>query len=115
MGLNFKKNTVVGVSVTPGIGVEAAIVNFNKRILQGYVAKPFKFDSKLQGDFDLDIFKETLYDALVELGAPKGSEIVLNLPSVLFAVKDWPASIEKQQLELNIEDEISESPAFRDS
>ena len=80
MGLNFKNKTIVGVSVTPGIGIEAALVDYNRRLLLNYTSKPFVFDPKLQGNFDLDIFKETLYDALVEIGAPVGSEIVLNLP-----------------------------------
>jgi len=116
MGLNFKKNIAVGVSVTPETGIEAALVDYNRRLLLNYVVKPFAFDSKLQaGNFDLDIFKETLYDALVELGAPQGTEIVLNLPSVVFDVKDWPASIEKTQLSANVEDEIFDHPVFRDS
>lgn len=115
MGLNFKKRTVVGVSVTPEIGIEAALIDYEKRLLVNYVSKPFQFNSKLQGDFDLDIFKETLYDALVEIGAPQGTDVVLNLPSVVFGVKDWPASIDKSQLGGNIEDEIFDHPMFKDS
>lgn len=115
MVLDFSKKTVVGVSVTPDIGIEVAIVDYEKHFLKAYVSKPFVFDPKMQGSFDLDIFKETLYDALVDVGAPKGSEIVLNLPSVVFAVKDWPASIDKAQLAGNIEDDIYELPLFKES
>lgn len=115
MGLNFNKKTVVGVSVTPEIGIEVAQVDYERHILVNYVTKPFQFDNKLQSNFDLDIFKETLYDALVEIGAPQGTELVLNLPSVVFDVKDWPASIDKVQLGGNIEDEIFQHPAFKDS
>lgn len=114
MGLNLKK-TVVGVSVTPNIGIEVALVDYDRRILLGYVAKPFVFDPTLQRNFDLDIFKETLYDALVEIGAPVGSEVVLNLPASVFAVRDWPASIDKTQLSGNVEDDIFDSPAFKDN
>lgn len=115
MGLNFNNKTIVGVSVTPGIGIEAALVDYNRRLLLNYVSKPFVFDSKLQGNFDLDIFKETLYDALIEIGAPVGSEIVLNLPSCIFNVRDWPASIDKAQLGGNVEDDIFDNPMFKDS
>lgn len=115
MGLNFKKKTVVGVSVTPGVGIEVAHVDYARRILLGYVSKPFMFDSRLQGNFDLDIFKETLYDALVEIGAPQGTEVVLNLPSSIFGVKDYPASVEKAFLGNNVEDALFEHPLFRDN
>ena len=115
MGLNFSKKAVVGVSVTPDVGIEVAQINYEKRLLKNYVCKPFSFDAKLQGNFDLDIFKETLYDALVEIGAPQGSEIVLNLPSCLFEVKDWPASMERMQVVSAIEDELYESPLFKNS
>ena len=115
MGLNFSKKMIVGVSVTPDIGIEVAQIDYEKRILKNYVSKPFQFDTRLQGNFDLDIFKETLYDALVEAGIPQGSEIVLNVPACLFEVKDWPASLEKVQVVSAIESEVYESPIFRDS
>ena len=115
MGLNLKKRTVVGVSVTPGIGLEVAHIDYERHILLNYVSKPFACDSKLNGNFDLDIFKETLYDALVEVGAPQGTGIILNIPASIFEVRDWPASIDKAQLGNNIEDEIYENPIFKDS
>ncbi len=115
MGLNIKKKNIVGVSVTPGIGIEVAVIDYSRRMLVNYISKPFKFGNKLQGDFDLDIFKETLYDALVDLGVPQGASIVLNLPSTVFGVKDWPASIDKAQLAGNIEDDILEVPVFKDN
>lgn len=113
MGLNIKKN-VIGVSVTPGIGIEVAEIDYSKRVLLNYVSKPFEFGNKMQGNFDLDIFKETLYDALVDIGAPQGAEIVLNIPATVFDVKDWPASIDRVNLSGNIEDEIMEIPFFKD-
>lgn len=115
MGLKFKNSMIAGVSITAGVGIEVAVVDYNRRLLLNYVSKPFVFDSSLRGNFDLDIFKETLNDALAEAGVPTGSEIVLNMPSCVFAVHDWPASIEKNHLSLNVEDDIFEHPAFSDS
>ena len=114
MGLNIKKKSTIGVSVTPGIGIEVAEIDYSRRILLNYVSKPFEFGNRMQGNFDLDIFKETLYDALVDIGAPQGAEIVLNLPATVFGVKDWPASIDKVQLVGNVEDDILEAPVFKD-
>ena len=112
MDLNFKKRMIFGVSVTPEVGIEVAQVDYEKKVLMNYVSKSFSFDSKLQGEFDLDIFKETLYDALVEIGAPQGSEIILNLPSTVFNIKDWPAAIDKVQLTGTVEDDVMEHPMF---
>lgn len=115
MGLNFKKKAVVGVSVTPDIGIEVAQIDYENHRILNYVSKPFVFDSKLKGNFDLDIFKETLFDALVEIGAPQGTEIVLNFPSTVFDVKDLPAAIENNQLSNNVEDSVLEHPYFSDN
>ncbi len=112
MGLDFKKKAIVGVSVTPEVGIEVAQVDYEKKQLMNYVSKPFEFDSKLQGNFDLDIFKETLYDALVDAGIPQGTEIVLNFPSGIFDVVDRPASIDKTQLANNVEEDILDNPLF---
>lgn len=115
MGLNLVgKRNVYGVSVTPNVGIEVASIDYNKGILLNYLSKPFEFDIKMQNiSFDLDIFKETLYDALLEIGAPQGSEIILTLPTAMFNVKDWPASMDTAQIINNIEDDIAENPLFQ--
>ena len=62
---------------------------------------------------DMDIFKETLQDLLTELQIPKGSEIVLNLPSVVFNVTDYPASLNEGQVITAIEEELMQHPIFQ--
>ena len=114
MGLELSKKMLYGVSLAPDKGIEVVQIDYATRTLLNYVNKPFVFDSKMQGmSLDLDIFKETLYDALVDIGAPQGSEIVLNLPSTIFKIKDWPASMDQVQIINNIEDEIAETPQFQ--
>lgn len=114
MGLEFSNKILYGVSLTPDKGIEVAQIDYANRTLMNYVVKPFAFDAKMSGTgLDLDIFKETLYDALVDIGAPQGSEIVLNLPSTIFKIKDWPASMDQSQIINNIEDEIAETPQFQ--
>ncbi|MCQ2743403.1 MAG: PilN domain-containing protein [bacterium] len=115
MSLNLiNKKNIYGVSVTPDIGIEVAQIDYEKGILLNYLSKPFEFDTKMQNtSFDLDIFKEVLHDALLEIGAPQGSEIILTLPTAIFNVKDWPASMDTAQIINNIEDEIAENPLFQ--
>jgi len=114
MGLLFKDKIVVGVSITPGVGIEIAQIDYEKHLVVNYISKPFAFDSKLDGGFDLDIFKDTLYDALVDMGIPQGSKIVLNIPSTVFAVRDWPAAIDTTQLPMTIESDLYENTTFKD-
>ncbi len=114
MGSIFGSKVLYGVSVTPGIGIEVAQIDYDRHILMNYVSKPFEFDARMTGvGFDLDIFKETLLDALVEIGAPQGSEIVLVLPTTIFSVVDWPASMDQVQIINNVEDGILDTPQFQ--
>ncbi|MCQ2738876.1 MAG: hypothetical protein MJ237_01470 [bacterium] len=108
------KKMVVGVSVTPEVGIEVAQIDYATRRVLNYVSREFKYDCKNPNTFDLDIFKDTLYDLFTDMQVPIGSEIVLNLPTTLFRIKDWPASMDGTQLLNNIEDEINDSPQFHD-
>jgi hypothetical protein len=111
----FKRNSVVGVSINPEMGLEVAQVDYMSRTVLKYGCKPLEYDSNRKEVADLDIFKETLIDLLFELQIPKGSEIVLNIPTVLFRVADHPASLSEAQILSHIEDEISGYPLFQDT
>ena len=108
----FKKNIVVGVSVTPEIGLEAAQIDFVSKTVLKYGFRQLAYDNNRKEIADLDIFKETLQDLLMELQIPKGSEIVLNLPAVTFKVKDYPASLNEEQIINAIQEELIEHPIF---
>ena len=109
----FKKNIVVGVSVNPEVGLEVAQIDFATRTVLKYGKRSFEYDNIQKDIADLDIFQETLYDLLVELDIPKGSEIVLNLPANCFNVIDYPASMDNEQITNAIEETLSELPLFQ--
>ena len=109
----FKKSIVVGVSVTPEIGLEVAQIDFATRTVLKYANRPLEYDINRRDIADLDIFKETLKDVMDELAIPKGASIVLNLPTVVFKVNDYPAALDEAQVSNAIEEELSEYPLFQ--
>ena len=115
MVFNFKKNIVVGVSVNPEVGLEVAQIDFASKTILKYGCKQLAYDNVRKEIADLDIFKETLRDLLFELQIPKGSEIVLNIPTVLFKVTDYPASLNEEQVSIAIEEELVNHPIFQNT
>ena len=111
----FKKSVVIGVSVTPEIGLEVAQIDFATRTVLKYANKPLEYDINRRDIADLDIFKETLKDIMDELAIPKGASIVLNLPTVVFKVNDYPAALDEAQVSNAIEEELSEHPFFQNT
>lgn len=115
MLFNFKKNIIVGVSITPEVGLEVAQVDFDTRTVLKYGSRPLTYDNNRREIADLDIFKETLQDLLIELDIPKDSEIALNLPPVYFKVTDYPASLTQDQVMVSIEEDLVEHPIFQNN
>ena len=56
----FKKSVVIGVSVTPEVGLEVAQIDFATRTVLKYGVRPLDYDINRRDIADLDIFKETL-------------------------------------------------------
>lgn len=110
--LSFNKKTVVGVSVNPEAGLEVALVDFPTRTVLKYGSRQLSYDNIRREIADLDIFKETLQDLLTELQIPKGSEIVLNIPTVVFKVTDYPAALDEDQITSAIEEDLLNIPLF---
>lgn len=111
----FKKSVVIGVSVTPEIGLEVAQIDFATRTVLKYANRPLEYDINRRDIADLDIFKETLKDIMDELAIPNGASIVLNLPTVVFKVNDYPAALDEAQVSNAIEEELSEHPFFQNT
>lgn len=111
----FKKNIVVGVSVNPELGLEVAQIDFATKTVLKYGTKQLGYDNLRKEIADLDLFKETLSDLLLELEIPKGSEIVLNIPTILFKVEDFSAAMEPNLVEMQIEETLSAYPIFQNN
>lgn len=115
MAFNFNKNISIGVSVTPELGLEVAQVDYQTGTIVKYACRQLAYDNARREIADMDIFKETLQDLLMELQIPKGAEITLNLPSIVFKVTDYPASLDEQQVSNAIEEELATHPIFQNT
>lgn len=115
MAFNFKKNIVVGVSITPEKGLEIAQIDYASKTVLKYGSRPLAYDNARREITDLDIFKETLQDLLYEMQIKPGSEIVLNIPAIAFNVADYPASLNEEQVTSAIEEELLSHPIFQNT
>ncbi len=108
----ISKNAIVGISVSPSHGLEAVQIDYATGTVVNYMSKQLDYDKNRNVVADLDIFKETLADMLADMQVPKGTKLVLNLPPSVFQIRDWPASMDANNIAMNIEDELNEHPAF---
>ena len=115
MAFNFKKNIVVGVSVTQDLGLEVAQVDFASKTVLKYGFRQLVYDNMRQEIADLDIFKETLQELLESLAIPKGTEIWLNLPTISFKVTDYPASLNENEVLGAIEEDLNNHNIFQNT
>ncbi len=111
--MSLKKSSIVGVSVTPEIGLEVAIIDFASQTVVKYGTKPLEYDINRREIADMDLFKEALQDLFFELGIPKGMDVVLNLPSVVFKTVDYPAAMDEAQISSAIEEELADHFIFK--
>ena len=109
----FKKRSVVGVSISPEMGLEVAEVDYSSGTVIKYGRKSVEYSAGKRELADLDLFKETLQDLLEEMNIQRGTELVLNFPTVSFKVADFPAAMETLQLESAIEEELYDNPYLK--
>ena len=111
----FKKSVIVGVSVTPEVGLEVAQIDMASQTVLKYGVRPLDYDINRRDIADVDIFKETFQELFFELQIPKGAAIVLNIPTVTFKVNDYPAALDEEQITNAIDEELAEIPYYKNS
>lgn len=109
----LKKSSIVGVSVTPEVGLEVAQIDFATQTVLKYGIRQLEYDASRCEIADLDLFKEALQDLFFELQIPKGTEVVLNIPTVAFKTNDYPAALDEAQISNAIEEELADHYIFK--
>lgn len=109
----LKKSSIVGVSVTPEVGLEVAQIDFATQTVLKYGIRQLEYDASRREIADLDLFKEALQDLFFELQIPKGTEVVLNIPTVVFKTNDYPAALDEAQISNAIEEELADHYIFK--
>jgi len=101
------------VSVTPEVGLEVAQIDFATQTVLKYGIRQLEYDASRREIADLDLFKEALQDLFFELQIPKGTEVVLNIPTVAFKTNDYPAALDEAQISNAIEEELADHYIFK--
>ena len=110
----FNKNVIIGVSVTPEVGLEVAQIDYATGTVRKYGRKSIDYNIVKREITDLDVFKESLDDMLQEMNIQKkGTELVINMPTVAYKISDFPAAIDNLQMEVAIEEELYDNPYLR--
>lgn len=109
----LKKSSIAGVSVTPEVGLEVAQIDFATQTVLKYGIRQLEYDASRREIADLDLFKEALQDLFFELQIPKGTEVVLNIPTVAFKTNDYPAALDEAQISNAIEEELADHYIFK--
>lgn len=109
------KSLVVGVSVTPEVGLEVAQIDFATQTVLKYGIRKLEYDNARREIADLDLFKEALQDLFMELAIAPGSTVVINIPTVTFKVNDYPAALEDGQISNALEDDIADHPILKNT
>ena len=109
----LKKSSILGVSVTPEVGLEVAQIDFATQTVLKYGIRQLEYDASRREIADLDLFKEALQDLFFELQIPKGTEVVLNIPTVAFKTNDYPAALDEAQISNAIEEELADHYIFK--
>lgn len=109
------KSLVVGVSVTPEVGLEVAQIDFATQTVLKYGIRKLEYDNARREIADLDLFKEALQDLFMELAIAPGSTVVINIPTVTFKVNDYPAALEDGQISNALEEDIADHPILKNT
>ena len=89
---------IVGVSLAPGIGLEAVIYDRNKNVVTNYGRKPVEYNFSTREIQDYVEFKAALVELMDEMGIAPKTPIYLVLPNVYFDFTDIPASLENYEI-----------------
>ena len=108
----FKKSNIVGVSITPEIGLEVAEIDFDTKRVLKYASRPLDYNVNTRRVADMDIFKETLQELMTELNIGKDSKVVLNIPAVTYKVAEYPAIMDEAETSNAVTESLLADPAF---
>ena len=91
LGANTK--ITVGVTMSPGIGLEMIEINPKTKTIEKYACKPLDYDYPKREIADYDQFREVLISLFDDLKINRKSNIVLTLPSVHYGLISLPTAL----------------------
>ena len=110
------KKNIFAVAVTPDRGLEVAEMNPLTGAIVNYTQRDLETVTIRNVIPDMDVFKELLTDCLITIGAPKGSSLILTLPTVSMGIGNYMTSqTDASIVQLIASDLIEKELIFRDN
>lgn len=95
---NNTQKTVVGVALTPGLGLEAAIYDRTKNAVVNYGRRRVEYNFSTREIQDYTQFKSELASLMDELKVPAKTAVYIVLPNVYFDFIEVPPAIAETEI-----------------
>lgn len=111
--LGASTKVTVGLSISPGIGLEMVEVDRATGTVNKYSKRSLEYNYSTREISDYEEFRLALNELFEELHIPKKSNIVLNIPSVHFGMIDLPILLTDEAITNAIISEVEQSYIFK--
>ena len=109
------KKKIIAVAITADRGLEVAEMDYAAGTILKYAHRDLDVVTLKSVIPDMDVFKELLSECLLEIGAPKGSSIVISLPTVAMGIGNYMTSQSDESIvQLVSNDLVEKDLVFRD-
>lgn len=111
--LGASTKITVGVSISPGVGLEMIEVDRLTATVMKYAHKPLEYNYSTREITDYHQFGMALEELFEELHIPKRSNIILNIPNVHFGMINLPLLLTDEAITNAIISEVEQSYIFK--
>lgn len=111
LGANTK--ITVGVSISPGLGLEMVEIDRNTKMVSKYGFRPLEYNYSTREIMDYGQFQFALTELFDELRIPRKSNITLNIPNVHFGTINLPLLLTDDAITNAIVSEVEQSYIFK--
>lgn len=111
--LGASTKPTIGVSVTPGIGLEMVEVDKNTKTVLKYGHKPLEYNHTNRDIEDYAVFREVLGSLFDELHIPRKSNIIITVPNITFGIMNLPILLTDEAVNNVIIAEVEQSYIFK--
>lgn len=111
--LGVGRKEAVYLSVTPGVGLELIQLDVQGRTVKNYSYRPLEYNEFLREISDIDAFKFAVSEMFEELKISLKSNVVLNLPLVLFGSKELPLLLGDDAIQEALTSEVEQAYIFK--
>ena len=111
LGVGSRDTTYL--SITPGVGLELIQLDVASRSIKNYAFRPLEYNEALRELSDIQGFKNAVTELFAELKINIKSNVVLNLPMVLFGSKELPLLLADDAVTEALTSEVEQSYIFK--